>query len=82
MQSRYLAGFCAAFLTAGLKYEHNAFSGGELQPNVRARLLMPYSQVLWGAVSRAVRRPTRFDDDLEVLGPGGLVLVRGTGAPD
>ena len=67
-----------AFLTAGLKYEHNAFSGGDLQPSVRARLMLPRGQVLWGAVSRAVRRPTRFDDDLEVLGPGGLLLVRGS----
>ena len=25
------------FVTVGAKYEHNAFSGGELQPNVRAR---------------------------------------------
>jgi iron complex outermembrane recepter protein len=67
-----------AFVTAGVKYEHNAFSGGELQPNVRARYLMPRNQVLWGAVSRAVRRPTRFDDDLEILGPGGVVLLRGS----
>jgi iron complex outermembrane receptor protein len=68
-----------AYLTAGIKYEHNAFSGGELQPNVRARLLMPRSQVVWGAVSHAVRRPTRFDDDLEVLGTGGVVLIQGSG---
>jgi iron complex outermembrane recepter protein len=65
-------------LTGGIKYEHNAFSGGELQPNVRARVLLPREQVLWGAVARAVRRPTRFDDDLEVLGPGGLLLIRGS----
>jgi iron complex outermembrane receptor protein len=63
----------------GLKYEHNAFSGGELQPNVRARVTMARNQVLWGGFSRAVRRPTRFDDDLTVLGPGGVVLARGSG---
>jgi iron complex outermembrane receptor protein len=67
-----------AFLTGGVKFEHNAFSGGELQPNVRGRVLLPRRQVLWGAVSRATRRPTRFDDDLEVLGPGGVVTVRGS----
>lgn len=66
------------YATAGLKFEHNGFSGGELQPNLRARLQMPHRQVLWSAVSRAVRRPTRLDDDPLVLGPGGLVLVRGT----
>ena len=66
------------FATAGVKYEHNAFSGGELQPNLRARLMMPRNQVLWGAVSRAVRRPTRLDDDAGVAGAGGVVIVRGT----
>jgi iron complex outermembrane receptor protein len=66
------------YATAGLKFEHNAFSGGELQPNLRARLEMPYRQVLWGAVSRAIRRPTRLDDDALVLGANGIVLVRGT----
>ena len=29
-------------------------------------------------MSRAVRRPTRFDDDLEVFGAGGLLLVQGS----
>jgi iron complex outermembrane recepter protein len=66
------------FVTGGIKYEYNAFSGGAVQPNVRARYLMPRNQVLWGAVSHAVRRPTRFDDDLEVLGPGGIVVLRGS----
>jgi iron complex outermembrane receptor protein len=64
-------------VTAGVKVEHNAFSGAETQPNVRARLLLPRGQVLWGAVSRAVRRPTRFDDDIQVASPGGVVLIRG-----
>jgi iron complex outermembrane receptor protein len=62
----------------GIKYEHNAFSGGELQPNVRARLMMARNQILWGGVSRAVRRPTRLDDDLIASGSGGAVLLRGT----
>jgi iron complex outermembrane recepter protein len=66
-----------AFLTAGMKYEHNAFSGGDLQPNIRLRLMLPNSQILWGAVSHAVRRPTRTDDDIEAFGPGGVLIVRG-----
>jgi iron complex outermembrane recepter protein len=65
------------FLTAGLKYEHNAFSGGDLQPNIRLRFMLPNNQILWGAVSHAVRRPTRTDDDIEVFSPGGTLLVRG-----
>ena len=70
------------FVTAGVKFEHNAFSGGDWQPNLRARWLMPGNQVLWGAVAHAVRRPTRFDDDLLLLGPGGVVLLRGSDSFD
>ena len=66
------------YVTVGAKYEHNVFGGGELQPNVRARYLMPRRQIIWGSVSRAVRRPTRFDDDIVATGPGGLVLARGS----
>jgi len=66
------------FVTIGAKYEHNAFSGGELQPNIRARYLAPRNQILWGALSRAVRRPTRFDDDIVVSGPNGVVLAVGS----
>ena len=66
------------FVTAGAKYEHNAFSGGEFQPSVRARYLMPLNQIVWGAVSRAVRRPTRFDDDILAFAPTGALLARGS----
>jgi iron complex outermembrane recepter protein len=65
--------------TLGAKWEHNAFSGGEFQPNARGRLLLPRNQVLWGAVSRAVRRPTRFEEDIAVQTPTGLTLIRGDG---
>jgi iron complex outermembrane receptor protein len=66
------------FVTVGAKYEYNAFGGGDLQPNVRARYLMPRNQIIWGSVSRAVRRPTRFDDDIRVSGPGGILLAVGS----
>jgi iron complex outermembrane receptor protein len=65
------------YVTAGGKYEHNTFSGGEWQPNVRARWLLPRQQTLWGSVARAVRRPTRFEDDIVVRLPNGLVAVSG-----
>jgi len=66
------------FVTVGAKYEHDGFSGGELQPNIRARYLLPRRQIVWGSVSRAVRRPTRLDDDTVVTGPGGIVVARGS----
>lgn len=68
------------FVTAGLKVEHNAFSGADWQPNIRARWLLPHQQVLWAALARAIRRPTRFDDDIVVTAPTGLVLVQGSDA--
>jgi iron complex outermembrane receptor protein len=67
----------SVYLTAGGKYEHNAFSGGEWQPNVRARWLLPHQQTLWGSVARAVRRPTRFEDDVVVRLPNGVVALTG-----
>ena len=67
----------AFYVTAGTKYEHNTFSGGEWQPNVRARWLLPSQQTIWGSVARAVRRPTRFEDDIVVHLPNGAVLVQG-----
>jgi iron complex outermembrane receptor protein len=69
------------FTTVGAKWEHNAFSGGELQPSIRARLLVSPTQMAWGAVSRAVRRPTRFEDDVVALSPvTGLPLIVGSDA--
>jgi iron complex outermembrane recepter protein len=66
------------FVTVGAKYEHNDLSGGEFQPNIRARYLMPRSQIVWGSVARAVRRPTRFDDDIRVSTPGGVLFAVGS----
>ena len=65
------------YITGGLKYEHNRFSGGEWQPNVRARWLPTRTQTLWGSVARAVRRPTRFEDDVIVRLPNGIVAIVG-----
>lgn len=48
-------------LTLGSKFEHNDFTGWEFQPN--SRLLWEVSDTvsLWGAVSRAVRTPSRYE---------------------
>jgi iron complex outermembrane receptor protein len=57
------------FATVGAKIEHNSFSGAEFQPSVRTRLLLPHDQVLWAAVSRAARRPSRLEVDLVSSSP-------------
>jgi iron complex outermembrane receptor protein len=69
-------------LTLGSKFEHNDYTGFEAQPNVRLALYPTKRQTLWGAVSRAVRTPTRIDQDFQVRGPlpgppGSNVLLEG-----
>jgi len=44
-------------LTAGVKLEHNAFTGLEVQPSVRGVFKPAAQQSLWAAISRAVRNP-------------------------
>ncbi|HTV95214.1 MAG TPA: TonB-dependent receptor [Steroidobacteraceae bacterium] len=58
-------------LILGSKLEHNDYTGWEVEPNTRLRWDLDGRQMLWGAVSRAVRTPSRYDRDLEV--PSGLV---------
>ena len=57
------------FVTVGAKVERNDFSGLELQPTGRVRFKIDAKHSLWGAVSRAVRMPTRFDTDLRIRIP-------------
>ena len=50
-------------LTVGIKFEHNDYTGVEVQPNVRLLWLPRAQHAVWGAVSRAVRLPTRSESD-------------------
>ncbi|MDG4551834.1 MAG: TonB-dependent receptor [Candidatus Contendobacter sp.] len=53
-------------LTVGLKVEHNDFTGWEWQPSIRM-LWTPHSDHrLWAAVSRAVRTPSRGEQNSRV----------------
>jgi len=49
--------------TLGAKIEHNSYTGFEYQPNARLTWMATRSQSVWGAVSRAVRTPSRIDRD-------------------
>jgi len=68
-------------LTLGTKLEHNDYSGFEVQPSGRLAWTPDEQQTVWGAVSRAVRSPSRIDVDLFAPStpslPGGLA-----GGPD
>lgn len=50
-------------LTLGTKLEHNDYTGWELQPNTRFLWHVDARNTLWGAVSRAVRTPSRIEQD-------------------
>lgn len=54
-------------LTVGTKLEHNDYTGLEIEPNARLQWDFAPKQMLWGAVSRAVRTPSRYDRDLQVV---------------
>jgi iron complex outermembrane recepter protein len=67
-------------LVAGTKIEDNTLSGPEVQPNLRMAWMPHEKQIIWGAISRAVRVPARLDTDLRFfLAPGVLAFQ---GNPD
>jgi iron complex outermembrane receptor protein len=69
-------------LTLGTKVEHNDYTGVELQPSGRLAWTLTRRQTLWGAISRAVRTPSRIDRDFFVpvaLGSASFLLA---GGPD
>ena len=52
-------------LTVGIKAEETSFTGIELLPNLRLAWQPNERALLWAAVSRAVRTPSRVDRQLE-----------------
>jgi len=66
------------FLTIGSKFEGNDYTGIDIQPTVRLRVSPSDRQTIWGAISRAVRLPTRVDTAIRLLDPAsGRVVIRG-----
>ena len=63
------------FLTLGSKLEHNYYTGFEYEPSIRLQWNITDKQMLWGAISRAVRIPSRYDRDLFEPSPGYGVLL-------
>ena len=51
-------------LTFGTKLEHNDYTGYEVEPSARLAWRLDSRQMLWAAISRAVRTPSRIDRDL------------------
>jgi iron complex outermembrane receptor protein len=73
-------------LTLGSKFEHNDFSGLEVEPSARLLWSASPSQTVWSAVSRAVRTPGPADEDVAFnqnafpIGGGAVGVARIIGA--
>jgi iron complex outermembrane receptor protein len=68
-------------LTVGTKLERNDYTGLEVQPSTRLAWTLPRHQVLWGAVSRAVRTPSQVDRGFFLPLPGTPIFLI-AGGPD
>lgn len=71
------------FFTAGSKFEHNDFTGFEFQPSVRLLWTPDERHSIWAAASRAVRTPSRVEDDGRatfppVVPPGLFPVFKGS----
>jgi iron complex outermembrane receptor protein len=68
-------------LTLGTKLEHNDYTGFEVEPSVRLQWNLADRQMLWAAVSRAVRTPSRVDRDVSEPAPAFPPVIL-AGNPD
>jgi len=55
------------FLTLGSKFEHNTYTGFEVEPDARLQWQPDDSDMVWAAVSRAVRTPSRLEEALSIV---------------
>lgn len=69
----------ALSLTLGLKLEHNDFTGLEPLPNLRLAWRPVPHQLVWTALSRAVRAPARLDRDIRLPPTPPYIIA---GGPD
>ncbi|HZV67523.1 MAG TPA: TonB-dependent receptor [Telluria sp.] len=72
-------------LTAGLKLEHNIYTGVETLPSLRLAWSPDSSRLVWGAAARTVRAPSRIDRDLYLANPApsaGAPAYLIAGGPD
>jgi iron complex outermembrane receptor protein len=67
-------------LTLGAKAERNTYTGTEFLPSLRLAWQPTPSQLLWTALSRAVRAPARLDREL--FAPGNPPFTQLAGGPD
>jgi iron complex outermembrane receptor protein len=56
-------------LTVGSKFEHNDYSGFEIQPSARLLWMPAKTHTVWGSIGRSVRTPSRLEADIELTAP-------------
>ena len=66
-------------LTLGTKIEHNDYTGIEVEPGGRLGWTLTERQMLWGAISRAVRTPSRIDREFFAPPSAPFLLAGGPG---
>jgi iron complex outermembrane receptor protein len=64
-------------LTGGIRLEHNNYTGFEVLPSLRLSWKPASNHLVWGAISRAVRTPSRIDRDFYAPPPPGTPLFAG-----
>jgi iron complex outermembrane receptor protein len=67
-------------LVVGTKVEHNHWTGFEVQPSVRLSWIPDDRRTVWAAISRAVRTPTRYDEDIVFYTAAGTPFLEGSNA--
>jgi iron complex outermembrane receptor protein len=53
-------------VTIGSKLEHNNYTGFEFQPSIRGLWSITPKQTFWAAITRAVRTPSRIEEDFHL----------------
>ncbi len=69
------------FLTIGSKFEHNDYTGFEMQPSIRGLWKPDARSSLWGSVSRAIRTPSRIETSARIVTFTGVVTTGNPFAP-
>ena len=64
-------------MTLGVKLESNSYTGLEVQPNARLAWKFRDDALLWSAISRVVRTPSRLDRELFAPGSPPFFLLDG-----
>lgn len=75
-------------ITLGAKLDHNAYTGGEVQPGIRLLWTPTNRQTLWATTSRAITTPSRTRSDIRInvsafpLADGGTGVATIFGTPE